>query len=132
MGSITGGLSNFFVQDGWAPLDHDQRNTLSIGFEMRLPWTSSLNGNVNYGSGFTNGAAVGFPGLIPPAPEYLSGHTTLDLSLSKSFRERFSVAVNALNVTNSHLLIDDSLTFGGFHFNDPREVYVELRYRFHY
>jgi hypothetical protein len=132
MGTITGGLSNFAVQEGWAPLDHDQRNTLNVGFAMRLPWTSSLNGNVNYGSGFTNGAARSFPGLVPPAPDYLSGHTTLDLSVSKSLGERFSVAINALNVTNSHLLIDDSLTFGGFHFNDPREVYAELRYRFHY
>jgi hypothetical protein len=52
--------------------------------------------------------------------------------VSKSFRERFSVAIDGLNITNSHLLIDDSLTFGGFHFNDPREVYAEVRYRFHY
>jgi hypothetical protein len=29
-------------------------------------------------------------------------------------------------------MLDDSLTFGGFHFNDPREIFVELRYRFHY
>jgi hypothetical protein len=29
-------------------------------------------------------------------------------------------------------MLDDSLTFGGFHFNNPREVFVELRYRFHY
>jgi hypothetical protein len=30
------------------------------------------------------------------------------------------------------VMLDDSLTFGGFHFNDPREIFVELRYRFHY
>ena len=35
-------------------------------------------------------------------------------------------------MTNSHLLIDDSLTFGGFHYNDPREFYGEFRLRFHY
>ncbi len=52
--------------------------------------------------------------------------------VSKSFGERLSVAVNAVNLLNSHLLIDDSLTFGGFHYNDPREVYVEVRYHFHY
>ena len=27
---------------------------------------------------------------------------------------------------------DNSLTFGGMHFNSPREVYGEVRYRFHY
>ncbi len=40
--------------------------------------------------------------------------------------------MNAVNVGNSHLLIDDSLTFGGFHYDDPREVYGEVRYKFHY
>jgi hypothetical protein len=29
-------------------------------------------------------------------------------------------------------MLDDSLTFGGFHFNNPREIFVEMRYRFHY
>ena len=50
----------------------------------------------------------------------------------KTFGEKFSVALNALNVANRHLLIDNSLTFGGFHYNNPREIYVEFRYRFHY
>jgi hypothetical protein len=31
-----------------------------------------------------------------------------------------------------HLLIDNSLTFGGFHYNEPRQVYAELQYRFNY
>jgi len=30
------------------------------------------------------------------------------------------------------VLLDNSLTFGGFHFNDPREIYVEFKWRFHY
>jgi hypothetical protein len=52
--------------------------------------------------------------------------------LGKEFRERLSVSVDALNVTNRHLLIDNSLTFGGFHWNDPRQIYAQVRYRFHY
>jgi len=28
--------------------------------------------------------------------------------------------------------LDNSQTFGGFHWNNPREIYIELRYRFHY
>ena len=28
--------------------------------------------------------------------------------------------------------LDNSLTFGGFHWNDPRQIYAEFRYRFHY
>jgi hypothetical protein len=54
------------------------------------------------------------------------------VSLGKSLGDKASVSITALNVANSHLLIDNSLTFGGTHFNNPREVYAELRYRFHY
>ena len=62
----------------------------------------------------------------------MPGHTQVDLALAKSFGERFSIAVNALNVTNRHLLIDNSLTFGGFHYNNPREIYAEFRWHFHF
>ena len=60
------------------------------------------------------------------------GHAQVDLSLGKEFGERFSLSVTALNVANRHLLIDNSLTFGGFHYDNPREIYVEFRWRFHY
>jgi outer membrane cobalamin receptor len=122
-GCITGGLTDFSCQAGYAPLDHDQRNTLNAGFDATLPWQTFLSGNAYYGSGFTNGDG--------PSP-YLSPNATLDLSAGKSFGERFSVSISALNVTNSHLEIDNSLTFGGTHFNNPREIYGEVRYRFHY
>ena len=104
-------------------MDHDQRNTLNVGFDARLPWRTYASTNVYYGSGFTNGS---------PPPDYLPGHTTVDLTLGKEFGERFAVSLTALNIANSHLLIDNSLTFGGFHYNDPRQIYVEFRYRFHY
>jgi hypothetical protein len=54
------------------------------------------------------------------------------VSFGKSLGKNVSLSVTALNVTNSHLLIDNSLTFGGTHFNNPREIYGEVRYRFHY
>jgi outer membrane receptor protein involved in Fe transport len=83
--------------------------------------------NVYYGSGFTNGTPnAQYPG------NYLPRHTTFDISLGKSFGERYRVSVTALNVANRRVLLDNSLTFGGFHYNDPRQIYVELRYRFHY
>ena len=133
-GALTGGLVCFpptsplcQPSGGYAPLDHDQRNTLNVGFEANLPWQAFASSNVYYGSGFTNGS----PNRFFPGP-YLPGHTTVDISLGKSFRERYTVSVTALNVANRHLLIDNSLTFGGFHYNDPRQIYVEFRYRFHY
>ena len=56
----------------------------------------------------------------------------MDVSLGKQLGERTSAAVHVLNLTNRRLLLDNSVTFGGFHYNDPRQIYAEVRYRFHY
>jgi len=108
-------------------LDHDQRNTLNVGGDVTLPWRSYASTNVYYGSGFSNG----FPGAPYPG-NYLPSHTTFDLSFGKDFGERFTASVTALNVTNHRVEYDNSLTYGGFHWNLPREIYVQVRYRFHY
>ncbi len=135
-GAITGGLvcapvtsAQCDVESGYTPVDHDQRNTLNVGFNATLPWRTTASTNVYYGSGFVNGQ----PDSATPYPNpYLPEHTTFDLAVSKSLGERTIVSVNALNVGNRRVLLDNSLTFGGFHFNDPREIYGEIRYRFHY
>ncbi|HEV3220302.1 MAG TPA: TonB-dependent receptor [Candidatus Acidoferrales bacterium] len=115
------------IPPGLSPVDHDQRNTLNVGFNGSLPWQVFASVNVYYGSGFLNGTQnAEFMG------PYLPGHTTVDLSLGKTFREKYTVSVTALNVANRRVELDNSLTFGGFHFNDPREIYGELRWRFHY
>ncbi len=112
-----------------SPVDHDQRNTLNLGFNARLPWQVFASTNVYYGSGFTNGTPdAQYPG------NYLPQHTTFDISLGKSFgeKDKYKISVTALNVGNRRVLLDNSLTFGGFHYNDPREIYIEFRWRFHY
>ena len=124
---ITGGLTNFSPPTSLFPLDHDQRNTLNFGGDIALPRRSYASTNVYYGSGFSNA----FPDQPYPG-DHLPGHTTFDLSLGKDFGERFSASVNALNVANRRVELDNSQTFGGFHWNNPREIYAELRYRFHY
>ena len=113
-------------------MDHDQRNTLNLGFNASLPWQMFASTNVYYGSGFTNGQVRRYRTRHISLMDYLPGHTTFDLSLGKDFAEKYSVSVTALNVANRRVELDNSLTFGGFHWNDPREIYVEFRYRFHY
>jgi outer membrane cobalamin receptor len=125
-GAITGGLTDFSVLE-FGALDHDQRNTLNVGGDVNLPWRSYASTNVYYGSGFTNA----FPGQPYPG-NYLPQHTTFDLSLGKDFGERYSVSLNALNVANRRVELDNSVTFGGFHWNEPREIFVQFRYRLHY
>ncbi|HWX53680.1 MAG TPA: TonB-dependent receptor [Verrucomicrobiae bacterium] len=122
-GAISGGLTDFHPPAGFFTLDHDQRNTLNAGFNANLPWRIFASTNVYYGSGFSNGS---------PPPSHLPGHTTFDVSAGKAFGEDVSISVTALNAANRHLLMDNSLTFGGFHYNSPREIYGEFRYRFHY
>ncbi len=124
-GAISGGLTDFGPPgSGYFLLDHDQRHTFHTGFNFRLPRQVTAGGNLYYGSGFTDGS-LDYPGHLP-------GHTTFDLSVGKSFRERFTLSVTALNLTNRRFLLDNSQTFGGTHYADPRQIYAQLRYRFHY
>jgi outer membrane cobalamin receptor len=124
-GNINGGLTDFSFGDGFGLLDHDQRNTLHLGGQFTLPWQSYASTDVYYASGFTNGDPT-VPG------DHLQPHTTFDLSLGKSFGDRFSVNVQAINVANLRVLLDNSFTFGGTHYLNPREILVQVRYRFHY
>jgi len=112
---------------GLSPVDHDQRNTLNLGFNGRLPYRITASTNVYYGSGFTNG----LPGVQYPG-NYLPQHTTFDLAVGKTFAEKYTLSANAVNVANRRVQLDNSLTFGGFHYNDPRQIYGEFRYRFNY
>jgi outer membrane receptor protein involved in Fe transport len=126
-GCITGGLIApcSVPPPGYDYLDHDQRNTLHVGGQVTLPWKSYASTDVYYGSGFTNGDES-LPGT------HLQPHTTFDLTLGKDFGERFSLSVTGLNVANRRVLLDNSFTFGGTHYLNPREIFVQMRYRFHY
>ncbi len=122
-GAVTGGLTDFSPPDaGFFFLDHDQRNTLSTVLNTQLPGRAWATATIGYGSGFLDG----------DGPGHLSGHTLVGLSLGKSFGESWSLAVNALNIADRRYMLDNSNTFGGTHYAYPREVYVEVRYRFHF
>jgi outer membrane receptor protein involved in Fe transport len=89
-----------------------------------LPRGITGGGNLYYGSGFTDGSS--------DIPAHLPGHTTFDLTVGKTVSEKLTISLTALNLTNRRFLLDNSTTFGGTHYADPRQVYVQLKYRFHY
>jgi hypothetical protein len=121
-GAVTGGLTDFSPPpDGYFLLDHDQRHTLSAGGFLRLPGHTWTSANVYYGSGFPDDGG----------PARLPAHTTVDAAIGHSFGENWSASVQATNIANRRFLLDNSLTFGGTHYFNPREVYGEIRWRFH-
>jgi outer membrane receptor protein involved in Fe transport len=89
---------------------------------LNLPWRSWSAVNVNYGSGFLDGNG----------PGHLPSHATVDVSVGKAFGESWSLRFSALNVSNNHYMLDDSNTFGGSHFANPRELSFQLKYRFRF
>ena len=58
--------------------------------------------------------------------------STFDLSIGKRFGDNWTISANAVNIANTSYLLDTSNTFGGTHFVNPRQIYGEVRYRFHY
>lgn len=124
-GSITGGLLVAGTACGYPPigLDHDQRNTLNLGYNADLPGQFFVGSNLSVNSGLSNGFA---------GPSHLPSYTVLDLTVGRNITRDLTVSITGLNVTNRHLLTDNSLTFGGIHWNNPFQIYAELRYKFHY
>jgi outer membrane cobalamin receptor len=124
-GAVTGGLTDFSPPpSGYYLLDHDQRHTLHVNGTVNLSRRTWLALGMYYGSGFTDGASA--------TPSHLQPHTTCDFSIGKDVGENWSVSVVGLNAANRRFLQDNSATFGGTHYADPRQVYVQLRYRFRF
>ena len=121
IGPITGGLLEFSDAGNFL-LDHDQRNTASAVLSLNLPHNMWATPAYQFGSGFLNGNG---PAHLPP-------HSTFDLSLGKRLGENWSISANATNIGNSRYLLDTSNTFGGTHWINSRQIYGELRYRFHF
>jgi outer membrane receptor protein involved in Fe transport len=124
-GAVTGGLTDFSPPAaGWFLLDHDQRQTLHGNLSASLPARAWLSLSAYYGSGFTDGSSA--------IAAHLEPHASFDVSLGKTIGERLTLSLTALNAANRRYLLDNSQTFGGTHYADPRQVYLQLRYRFRY
>ncbi len=90
--------------------------------EGDLPWRSFAALTFNYGSGFLNG----------DGPDHLPSNYTFDLALGKDFRRELYRPLIGTNIANQRYQLDNSNTFGGSHWADPRMLSVQVRYRFHY
>jgi outer membrane receptor protein involved in Fe transport len=122
IGAVTGGMTNFAPPaDAWFFIDHDQRQTLTTGGEVRFWRDAYLNTNIIAGSGFLDG----------DGPQHLPRHASLDMAFGKPVRENLSVTFAVLNMTNTRFLLGRASSFAGTHYNDPRQFTVQLRYRFH-
>lgn len=122
-GGITGGLTDLTPpEEVWFFLDHDQRHTFSATLRVVLPRRSWFSTTVGYGSGF----------LDADGPQHLPAHSVVDLAIGKDVSRSLSLQFSALNMGNRRYLIDNSNTFGGTHWATPRELSVQLRYRFRY
>ncbi len=121
IGPITGGLLEDSPTGNFL-LDHDQRNTVSSVLTLSLPGHLWMTPAYQFGSGFLNGNG---PSHLPP-------HSTFDLSLGKTFQDKLTISASAVNIANSRYLEDTSNTFGGTHYISPREIYGEVKYRFHF
>ena len=121
IGPLTGGLLED-VPSGNFLLDHDQRNTVTSVLSLNLPKQFWITPAYEFGSGFLNG----------DGPTHLPPHSTFDLSLGKRIAENITISVNGTNLANTRYLLDTSNTFGGTHYINGRQIYGELRYRFHF
>ena len=123
-GGITGGLTGFEppTDAEYFFLDHDQRDTLTGGLDVALPRNTWAALSLAFGSGFLEG----------DGPDHKPAHTVFNLQGGKSFGRQWTLTASVLNVANSRFLLDESNTFGGTHYNTPRQVSVGMRYRFHY
>lgn len=110
---------------GYCYLDHDQRNTLTTGFDLHLPWQSFFSNNVVYGSGVVNSD-------YGENDNHCPAHTTADASLGKSFGKRLESTFSVVNVSNSRYALSYHNDFAGTHENNPREIMGSVRYHFHF
>lgn len=122
-GAVSGGLTDFSPpEDSYYFLDHDQRDTAVAGVLATLPRHSWADLTVHYGSGF----------VLGDGPGHLPSHTTADIAFGMPVNDRLQLGVQVLNIWNNHYLLDTSNTFGGTHYAEPREVLVQVKYRFKY
>jgi len=122
-GDVTGGLTDFKPPSGaYFYLDHDQRVTLSAGAQITIARGSWASATMLYGSGFLRG----------DGPDHMPRHTTADIAVGRDIGDRLALRLTVLNVADSLYLTGIENSFAGTHYANPRDIAVQVRYKFHY
>jgi outer membrane receptor protein involved in Fe transport len=123
-GAVIGGLTDFSPPDdgGYFYLDHDQRVTFNSGATLNLPLGFWASTTVLFGSGFLQG----------DGPSHLPAHTTGDVAVGKTFTSKLQLRFTATNVTNKRYYTGLANAFAGTHYAAPRQLAVQVQYKFHY
>jgi outer membrane receptor protein involved in Fe transport len=123
-GAVTGGMTDFQppANNDYIYIDHDQRVTFNSGATLTLPRGFWVSETTLFGSGF----------LLGDGPDHLPSHTSLDIAAGKKFVDRLQVRFTATNITNNTYLTGFENSLAGTHYGYPRQVSVQVQYRFHY
>ena len=123
-GAVSGGLTSFDSAERRLLLPRPRSARHAHGWRRR--------GAPRHARGPPRRSNTG-PGFSKATGRPTSRRTPIvSLQGSKAFGKQWTVIVTALNVGDTHFLLDESNTFGGTHFNSPRQVAAGVRYRFHY
>ncbi len=112
-----------WIRNNWVHLDHEQKIAASAGMSYRLGDSTTIGGDVLYGSGLRRGFAN---------TEHLPGFVQVNASVARSFNVgglgKFDVRLSALNLFDrSYELRDGSgIGVGAPQFAPRRTIYVAL------
>ena len=81
-----------------------------------------MSGTVLHGSGF----------LLGDGPDHLSHHTTGDVAVGKNIGDNLALRLTVINVTNESFLTGFANSCAGTHYQNPREIGFQVRYKFHF
>jgi hypothetical protein len=93
-------------------LDHDQRDTVTAGVDMEVDQATQVSVSAGYGSGFLEG----------DGPDHKPPHATVNLQATRALAQQWTAFITILNIGDTHFLLGESNTFGGTHFNSPRQI----------
>jgi outer membrane receptor protein involved in Fe transport len=73
---------------------------------------------------------VGSGFLLGDGPDHLPSHTTGDIAVGQTFKSGLSLRFTATNITDKEYLTGFENSFAGTHWGAPRELTIQLRYKF--